>query len=209
MTPNSGPAVIGPACRRAAAALAVAVTLGSLAGCGVVGAVRPPKGLAFTDTPSGSSSNGALRLHIVVNSSGEYSCSRPSASGAGASHRWSCQKLGVAIAATRNQILGVYSPAHWVAFFKGFALAAGFAGDSVTTSTLTLNGFGMKCVDFRAAGIAGTSMICTTTQNILGYVKVASDSSSFQIKSYSAPPPASLFELPPGAKVTTGHKETA
>ncbi len=67
----------------------------------------------------------------------------------------------------------------------------------------------MHCVDFRAAaGVAGTSKICTTAQGILGYVKVASDATSFQLKSYSASPPDSLFRLPPGAKVTKPKKGT-
>ena len=63
----------------------------------------------------------------------------------------------------------------------------------------------MQCVDFRAAGVAGISTICTTAQGILGYVKVASDPTSFQIKAYSPAPPAALFRLPPGAQVTTPH----
>jgi hypothetical protein len=37
----------------------------------------------------------------------------------------------------------------------------------------------------------------------LGYVRVASNSTSFELKSYSTSPPASLFALPAGAKVTT------
>lgn len=37
----------------------------------------------------------------------------------------------------------------------GSAIAAGFAANSVTTSDLMLNGFGMHCVDFRAPGVAG------------------------------------------------------
>jgi hypothetical protein len=52
-----------------------------------------------------------------------------------------------------------------------------------------------------AAGVPGTSRICSTAQGILGYVKVATDPTSFEIKAYSASPPASLFELPSGAKV--------
>lgn len=170
-------------------------------------AVRPPKGLAFSYTPSGGSSNGVPPLRIVVNSSGEYSCSRPS--GSGPRSGWSCQKLGKARAAVRNSIFGFYSAAHWVTFLSGFALAAGFAGDSVTTSRKSLNGFSMQCVDFRSPGVAGLSTICTTAQGILGYVKVASERTSFQLKSYSAAPPASLFELPPGAKVAAAHKRTA
>ena len=61
----------------------------------------------------------------------------------------------------------------------------------------------MKCVDFVATGEPGTSTICTTPQGVLGYVRVATDSTTFEIKSYSTSPPASLFRLPAGAKVTT------
>ncbi len=175
----------------------------------VLYAVRPPDDLAFSTNPAGSSgANESLRVHLVVNPSGAYSCTPPAASGAASRAAWSCQKLGTASAATRNKILGVYSPAHWVAFLKGFALAAGFAGDQVTTSSLTVNGFGMQCVDFRATGVAGVSTICTTAQDILGYVKVASDPTTFQIRAYSAAPPAALFRLPPGAKITTSHHAT-
>jgi hypothetical protein len=71
---------------------------------------------------------------------------------------------------------------------------------------MSLNGFNMNCVDLVASGVPGTSTICSTSQGILGYVKVASDSTSFQIKSYSTSPPSSLFELPPGAKVTTSSQ---
>ena len=171
----------------------------------VLYAVRPPDDLVFTTSPSaGGRTDDSLRVHLVVNSSGAYYCTPPAAS----SPAWSCQKLGTASTATRNKILGIYSPAHWVEFLKGFALAAGLAGDKVSTSNLTANGFSMQCVDFRAAGVAGTSTICTTAQDILGYVKVASDPTSFQIKAYSAAPPASLFKLPAGAKVTTSQHGT-
>jgi hypothetical protein len=175
----------------------------------VLYAVRPPDDLAFATTPSaGDGTKDSLRVHLVVNSSGAYDCTPQASSSPRSRPAWSCQKLGTTSAATRNQVLGVYSPAHWVAFLKGFALAAGFAGDKVTTSSLTVNGFSMQCVDFRAAGVAGTSTICTLAQGILGYVKVASDPTSFQIKAYSAAPPASLFKLPAGAKVTASQHGT-
>ena len=67
---------------------------------------------------------------------------------------------------------------------------------------MTVNGFAMRCVDFQASGIPGTSTICTTEQGILGYVKVASDATSFEITNYSPSPTATLFELPAGATVT-------
>jgi hypothetical protein len=163
----------------------------------VVYAVKPPKDLAFRSFPSGPASSSGGDVEIIVNSSGEYSCSR-----LGSAATWTCQKLDPATAAVKKAIFGFYTPSHWVNFLKGFALAAGFAGDKVTTSSMTVNGFSMNCVDFVAPGIKGTSTICTTSQGILGYVKVASTNTSFQIKSYTASPSASLFALPPGAKVT-------
>ena len=114
-----------------------------------------------------------------------------------------CQKLGSEEANNQNQILDFYTPSHWIGFLRDFSLAAGFAGDKVTTSTMTVNGFAMNCVDFVAPGVPGTSTICSTSQGLLGYVKVANDATSFEITKYSTSPAASLFELPSGAKVTS------
>jgi hypothetical protein len=163
----------------------------------VVYAVDPPKGLRFTETPSNPTTAGTS-VTIIANSSGEYSCSPGSAPGAGPT----CQKLPPLDAADENNLFDFYTPAHWVNFLKGFSLVAGLAGDKVSTSTMTVNGFAMQCVDFVAPGVAGTSTICTTDQGILGYVKVASDATSFLITNYSASPSPSLFELPPNATVT-------
>ena len=68
---------------------------------------------------------------------------------------------------------------------------------------MTVNGFTMNCVDLRATGVPGTSTICSTAQGILGYVNVASDSTSFEIERYSTSPDSSLFALPPGATITS------
>ena len=172
------------------------VTTGS-APATVVYAVQPPTGMAFNLTPTGGAGT-ATPVHLVVNSSGEFACSQTSSA-----VPWTCQKLGTADAAAQNQLFNFYTPAHWIGFLKDFSLAAGFAGDKVTQSTMMVNGFNLNCVDFNAGGVLGTSTICSTDQGILGYVKVASDSTSFEIQSYSTSPPASLFELPPGATVTT------
>jgi hypothetical protein len=163
----------------------------------IVYAVDSPTGLAFTDTPSGT---GATSLDIIVNSSGEYSC-MPSLTGSGSGP--SCQRVKPAEKATENEIFSFYTPTHWVTFLRDFSIAAGFAGDKVTSSSMTVNGFAMSCVDFVASGVPGTSTICSTSAGILGYVKVASDATSFEITSYSTSPPASLFKLPAGATVTT------
>ena len=168
----------------------------------VVYAVQPPKDLSFQEITSGGST-GSGGVDLIVNSSGEFACT-PSSTASSSASGWTCRKLGTAQAAIQNQILGLYTPAHWAAFLQAFSLAAGIAGDQVTTSTMTVNGFGMQCIDFRASGISGTSTICTTAQGLLGYVKVASETTSFEIKSFTASPPASLFELPPGATLATG-----
>ena len=156
-------------------------------------AVRPPTDVTFMQ------SGGSSKLDLVSNSSGEFSCT------AVASSPWACQKLGKAQAVSQNQIVDFYTPSHWVTYLNLLSVGAGLAGDKVTNSTMTVNGFSMKCVNFRAKGVPGTSTICTTSQNILGYVKVASDATSFEIKSYTSSPSASLFQLPAGAKVTQGN----
>jgi hypothetical protein len=162
----------------------------------VVYAVDPASGgLAFHETQTGSNPS---NVQLIVNSSGEYLCNQSGSGGA-----WSCQKLDKADAATQNKIFDVYTPSHWTSFLKGVSLVAGLAGDKVTTSTKSLNGFDMQCVDLVAKGVAGTSTICSTAQGLLGYVNVASDSTSFEITSYSSSPASSLFQLPPGATVTT------
>ncbi len=162
----------------------------------VVYAVDPAGGgLAFHETQTGASPSA---VQVIVNSSGEYVCNQ---SGSGAA--WSCRKLGQADAAAENKVFDLYTPSHWISFLKGVSLVAGLAGDTVTSSTMSLNGFSLQCVDLVAKGVPGTSSICTTAQGILGYVKVASNSTSFQITDYSSSPSASLFQLPPGATVTT------
>jgi outer membrane murein-binding lipoprotein Lpp len=179
---------------------AIYMTTGS-APATIVYAVLPPKGLAFTDTPSGptSTTGGEINsFRIVVNSLGEYACTPPTSS----SGSWQCEKLSGANATAENKIFDFYTPSHWKAFLSDFALAAGFAGDKVSSSSMSVNGFSMSCVDLVAPGQPGTSRICTTSQGILGYVKVAGDSTSFELRSYSSSPQSSLFQLPPGAKIS-------
>jgi hypothetical protein len=168
----------------------------------VLYAVRPPKRLAFRETPAGGA---RPRTDVVANGTGEYSCTPPAATAAPRS-RWTCRKLGTARSAIENQVLDLYTPGHWAALLKGYSLAAGLAGVKAFESRRTVSGFRLRCVDYRTAGVAGTSTICATAQGILGYVKVAGIATSFEITSYSASPAASLFELPPGAVVARPSK---
>ena len=161
----------------------------------VVYAVRPPKDLSFSESAPGT---GAGATKLIANSSGGYSC-RQTAPG---SH-WTCTKLAKAAAIAQSKIFAIYTPTHWAAFLHLFAIGAGIAGDKVTTSSKNVNGFALSCVDLFAKS-NGTSTICTTKQNLLGYVKVAAQSTAFEIKSYTSSPPASAFQLPAGAKIIHG-----
>src|SRR5215469_5608260 len=152
----------------------------------VVYAVRPPKDISFSESAAGGSNS----TRLIANGSGEYACSHVSAGA-----QWTCKKLAKANATAQNQLFAIYTPSHWVAFLHLVAIGAGLAGDKVTTSTMTVNGFAMNCVDLFAKS-SGRSTICTTKQNILGYVKVASQSTVFEIKSYTSSPPSSAFRLP-------------
>jgi hypothetical protein len=158
-------------------------------------AAQVPNEVAFSLAPSGGSGNTAP-VHLVQNSSGEYACNQSSG-------QWSCAKITGVDAQSQNALIDIYTPGHWVKFLSLFALAAGVAGDKVTTSTMSLNGFSMNCIDLATPGSAGTSTICTTSQGVLGFAQVTGDSTSFAITSYSSSPPASVFQLPPGAKITT------
>ncbi len=171
-------------------------TTSGSAPAGVLYAVDPASGsLAIHEAATAANSPS---VQLIVNSSGDYSCSQSGSAGP-----WSCQKLGSADANAQQKLFDIYTPSHWISFLKGASLVAGLAGDKVTTSTMSLNGFDMNCVDLVAKGVPGTSTVCTTSQGILGYAKVAQDSTSFAITNYSPSPPASIFELPPGATVTT------
>jgi hypothetical protein len=161
----------------------------------IIYAVRSPDQLAITDSLS---SGGAVagNASFIVNSAGAYACTR------GSNAAWTCDKLPKTGAAADKKLLDIYTPAHWITFLQDFSLAAGFAGDKISSSRITVNGFGMQCVDFVAAGVAGTSKICTTAQHLLGYVRVASQSTGFEITAYSTSPAPALFRLPAGATIT-------
>jgi hypothetical protein len=160
----------------------------------IVYSVQPPHKVSFTQSGTGSDTS---TLSLITNSSREYSCS--SATGTSG---WTCTKLSRPSAVAQNQLASLYTPAHWITFLQTFSVAAGFSGNKVTNSTRTISGISMRCVDFTAKGVKGHSTICSTPQNILGYVKVAGNPTSFTLKSYTTSPAPALFRLPPGAKVT-------
>lgn len=158
-------------------------------------AAQLPNEVAFTLTPTAGNPN-ATPVHLVQNSSGEYACGQVSG-------HWSCARVSGVDAQSQNALFDVYTPGHWVKYLSLFALAVGLAGDKVTTSTMSRNGFSMHCIDLATEGTAGESTICTTNQGVLGYAQLAGNSTSFAITRYASSPPASDFRLPAGATITS------
>ena len=118
---------------------------------------------------------------------------------------WTCLKLQGAEVSTDKLMYALYSGSYWIDFLKIYSVAAALHGVTITSSTMSVNGFSLQC----AVVVSGTkpnqttSKVCVTSEGILGYVSVSAKSADFEIKSYSASPPASLFALPAGATVTT------
>jgi hypothetical protein len=166
----------------------------------VIYAVQPPKEAAFKEISGSNATNGTPTVDLISNATGEFSCATSSGTG---SSGWQCTKLGQANAQAQNQIISFYTASHWISFLTALSIAAGLAGDKVSQSSMTVNGISLHCVDFNAQG-NGNSTICSTSAGILGFVKVAGNPTSFEIKSYTTSPPASDFQLPPGATVTGG-----
>jgi len=171
----------------------------------IVYAVRPPDGLLFRDNTLAGGK--ARRTQIVVNGSGEYRCVQR-----GTGHaRWTCRQLGRASAAAQNKTFAVYTAAHWAAYLKTVALTPGAKVFTFTQSANTAPMIGegtrvdgMDCLSFRppgaAAGFAGLRSICAAAPGILGSVFGCSGP-GILLHRYITSPPASLFRLPPGAKV--------
>ena len=142
------------------------VTTGS-APATVVYAVQPPTGVAFDDTPSGGTGD-TTPVHIVVNSSGEFACSATVRHRERVEPPVDLREVGHGGCGHGEQDLRLLHAGPLDRVPQGLLLAAGLAGDKVSSSTMTVNGFAMNCVDLVAPGVAGTSTICTTAQGILG-----------------------------------------
>lgn len=184
----------------------------------IVYAVQPPMDVALKVTPTGSTTSNAE--DFISNSSGVYSCT-PSSGSTGGSAPWTCDKNAKTVKVTQSAIVGIYTPQHWFDVLEGAGIVAGITGNAVTTSTKTVNGYSLQCLDLKVSNITAnktgstqtssqsttvktlTGTLCTTSQGLLGYVNVSTDSTSFEITKYATAPTSSLFNLPAGAKVTT------
>lgn len=165
----------------------------------IVYAVRPPDGLLLSESPM----SGKNRTRIVVNGSGEYWCTQRGTGQAG----WACRQLSVTSAAAQNKTFGIYTAAHWATYLKNAVRAAGarvttsttLRPDAPPTSRKAARDGAMTCIGFRTAS-SGISTICAAAPGILGSVLLCRGH-SFPMEWYTTSPPASLFQLPPGATV--------
>ena len=156
-------------------------------------AVAPPNKYNLAITQSGGSPE-----DIVGDAGGLYACNETGT-------KWSCLTLGKAEASTYQDMAKIYTGQYWVDFLKPYAVVAGLAGDSVVSSTMTVNGFAMTCVSVtgNAQNNQGSVKLCTTSQGILGYASSSGSNAHFEIKSFNLSPAASLFQVPAGATMTT------
>jgi outer membrane murein-binding lipoprotein Lpp len=161
-------------------------------------AVDPPHDFAFDDTTSTG------EFQVLGGAAGVFECSR-SSSGSSSAGAWSCVKAQGAEVDTDKLAYALYSGSYWIDFLKIYSVAAALHGVTISSATMSVNGFNLQC----AVVVSGskpneqTSEVCVTSQGILGYVSVSARSADFEIQSFSPSPPASLFQIPAGATVST------
>lgn len=162
-------------------------------------AEQPPNEFSYM----GSGSGGSGQAKIIENSTGEYYCDQGS-SGSGSGSAWTCLKLAATDSTTYQDLFQFYTGSYWLTILEAYSTVAGLTGVKIRSTSMTVNGFKMSCIVVSGGqGNTGTSTYCVTAQGILGYVSSSGDTSNFEIKSYSATPAASLFQLPAGATITT------
>lgn len=181
------------------------VTTGS-APVTVTYAVDPPHELVFAT--SGASTD----LRLIENSTGWYACSNAasdsgSTTSSGASAKWTCASFKQNLPTNYKALEALYTGAYWVDFLKIYSTIGGLAGVTVTSKSMTVNGFALSCVVVTPSksngGSSSQSTWCVTSAGVLGYVQVAAKGTAFEITSYSSSTPASLFALPQGATVNS------
>jgi hypothetical protein len=154
-------------------------------------AAAPPKSFAFMIPASGGSS----ATDLVSNGTSTYECSQPSGA-------WQCISLPTSELGALSNVFELYEGKYWLNDLTGLKAYAATAGVSLTTSSMTVNGFSLQCVNFSSTTHASENgEWCVTAQGIMGYVKAAT--SSFELTSYSTSVPSSTFKPPTGATITT------
>lgn len=158
----------------------------------------PPK-QAFTTTDSSGGSNALLNTGTAT-----YACDSTS------SATPTCTSMNSSGGAgALSSVISVYNGSSALTAINSWQsiAAAHVAGISLTFTKTTLAGQQVRCATWKYQGSSST--YCVTTGGVLAKVESSggpnssTSSSSFELTSFSASPPAADFELPPGATVVT------
>jgi hypothetical protein len=168
----------------------------------IVFAQEPGGKYAFTEPGSGDSGG----TDFVADGKNTYECSQTSGGA-----KWTCVQTpepGGSSGLGSLPFFG-FTGAYFYAIVEALQVEAAIAGFKVTNSTTTVNGISLKCVSLKGKvnGQAEDDEWCVTGDGILGLVRYtgssAGDNSSFEITKLDTSPPASIFQPPSGATLTT------
>lgn len=178
-------------------------TTGSAASSSSITFAQEPGGkYAFMEPGSGGSGG----TDFVADGKNTYDCSQT-----GSGVKWTCLQTPEPASSSGLDSLPFFgfTGAYFYAIVEALQVEAAIAGFKVTNSTTTVNGISLKCVSLtgKVNGQAENDEWCVTGDGILGLVKYtgsgAGDNSSFEITKLDTSPPASIFEPPSAATLTT------
>jgi hypothetical protein len=159
---------------------------------------------------TGATGTGTTGTTGATGSTGTKATGATGSSGTSAPGQWNCVKFSAADGASYADLFQAYTGAYVLDALQAYSGVAALVGVTIKSSTMTVNGFALSCIVVSSSsGSTGSTgnnsggTWCVTQQGLLGYVSDSGDSSAFEIKSYSASPPASLFQAPAGATITT------
>jgi len=165
-------------------------------------AQEPGGKYAFTEPGPGGSGG----TDFVANGKNTFECSQT-----GSGSKWNCLQTPEPASTSGLDTLPFFgfTGAYFYAIVEALQVEAAIAGFKVTNSTTTVNGISLKCVSLKGKvnGQAENDEWCVTSDGILGLVKSmgsgGGDNSSFEITKLDPSPPASIFQPPSGATLTT------
>ena len=152
-----------------------------------------------------NASGGSGATDFVADGKNQYECSQ------GSGTKWSCIQSAepAGTASIDGDPFFAFTGAYVYGIIETLQVEAAIAGFHVANSTTTVNGISLKCVSISGKENGQTEDYewCITADGIVGLVKStgssAGDNSSFEIKKLDTSPPASIFEPPAGAALTT------
>ena len=157
-------------------------------------ASSPPSNYAVSVTNAGGNAQ------YIGTAAHSYACNQKSGGGA-----WSCFDLGTSGLGAYAGLVQLYQGKFWYQDVVAIKAYAGLAGFKVSTSTRSLAGQSLNCVSW-SGGPTGQNSggeVCVTTSGILGYVHAEAGNTTFELQSLSTSPPASKFQPPAGATITS------